>query len=133
MMKAWLLNNCSDINTNTLSLSYGEIPRPVPTENEILIKITCCAICHTELDEIECRTAPPYFPVVPGHQVVGRVENGHNSTKRFKDGTRVGVGWIFWTCGKCEFCKSGYENLCPDFKGTGRDVNGGYAEYMIAD
>jgi propanol-preferring alcohol dehydrogenase len=92
----------------------------------VLIRVSACAICHTELDEIEGRTPPPHLPVVPGHQVVGTIESGSGA------GQRVGVAWIFSACGTCEYCASGRENLCAGFQATGRDANGGYAEYMTA-
>jgi propanol-preferring alcohol dehydrogenase len=92
--------------------------------------VRACGVCHTELDEIEGRTAPPRFPVSPGHEVVGIVEACGKDASRYSVGTRVGVGWIFSACGTCEYCRSGRENLCPAFKATGRDANGGYAEYM---
>jgi propanol-preferring alcohol dehydrogenase len=87
-------------------------------------------VCHTELDEIEGRTPPPELPVILGHQVVGRVEQIGNSVRDITVGDRVGVAWIFSACGKCKHCLAGNENLCPNFKATGRDANGGYAEYM---
>ena len=107
-----------------------DLPVPVPSPGEILIKVNACGVCHTELDEIEGRTPPPFFPVVPGHQAVGRIAAVGNQVKKFSIGDRVGVAWIFSACGKCKFCISGHENLCPDFKATGRDANGGYAEFM---
>jgi propanol-preferring alcohol dehydrogenase len=94
------------------------------------VKVSACGVCHTELDEIEGRTPPPHLPVVPGHQVVGRVEATGNRANTFKIGDRVGIGWINSACGTCEFCLAGNENLCQAFKATGRDVNGGYAQYM---
>lgn len=130
-MKALLLNGVYDLNKENSPLVVKEIPEPVPGENEILIKIGACGVCHTELDEIEGRTPPPIYPVVPGHQVVGKVIGVGNKVKKFKTGTRVGVGWIFSSCGKCEYCLEGNDNLCVEFKATGRDVNGGYAEYMV--
>jgi propanol-preferring alcohol dehydrogenase len=111
-------------------LRLSQISDPSPAEGEILIRITACGICHTELDEIEGRTAPPRLPIVPGHQVVGTVAALGENADRFKAGDRVGVAWIFSACGTCKFCRSGNENLCADFKATGRDVNGGYAERM---
>ncbi len=89
-----------------------------------MIRVTRCGVCHTELDEIEGRTPPPHLPVVLGHQVVGVVEEGENK------GQRVGVAWIASACGKCQHCLAGNENLCSEFKATGRDVDGGYAQYM---
>jgi len=107
-----------------------EIPKPEPKEDEILIKISACGVCHTELDEIEGRTPPSNFPRILGHQVVGKVIECSTGVECHKVGDRVGVGWIYSSCGKCEFCLSGNENLCPQFLATGRDANGGYAEYM---
>lgn len=103
---------------------------PRPQRNELLLRVATCGVCHTELDEIEGRTPPPQLPVIPGHQVVGRVEKLGDGASRFAIGDRVGVAWIFSACGTCRFCRQGNENLCPDFKATGRDANGGYAEYM---
>jgi alcohol dehydrogenase, propanol-preferring len=129
-MKAWLLKHTSDLKTEKNPLDLCEIERPIPYSNELLIKISCCGICHTELDEIEGRTAPPAFPVVPGHQVVGEVYQIGDGVVRFNIGDRVGVAWIYFACGHCSFCLVGLENLCSDFKGTGRDFNGGYSEFM---
>ncbi len=109
-----------------------ELPDPVPGKGEILIRVSVCGVCHTELDEIEGRMPPPRLPVVPGHQVVGRVVGHGPGSGRFSSGDRVGVAWIYSACGKgsCGHCAGGNENLCPDFVATGRDVNGGYAELM---
>ncbi len=109
----------------------SRMPVPVPADNEILIKVTACGVCHTELDEIEGRTPPPRLPVVPGHQVVGRIVSTGKNVRNLKNGDRVGVAWIFSACGKCQYCQQGLENLCADFKATGRDAPGGYAEYML--
>ena len=130
-MQALVLKQIYDLHKESQPLEFAELPIPSPKENEILIKVTCCGVCHTELDEIEGRTPPSKFPMVLGHQVVGIVEkSGHGATK-YNIGDRVGVAWIFSACGTCEFCKSGQENLCASFLGTGRDENGGYAEYMV--
>lgn len=129
-MKALLLNQVCDLKVYENPLVISDIPEPVPAENEVLIKINACGVCHTELDEIEGRTPPPVFPVVPGHQIVGKVIGRGNKAEKFQVGDRVGIGWIYSSCGKCEFCLEGNDNLCPEFKATGRDVNGGYAEYM---
>jgi propanol-preferring alcohol dehydrogenase len=108
----------------------SDLPKPKPADFEVLIKVLACGVCHTELDEIEGRTPPPRFPIIPGHQVIGIVESAGKKVTRFKPGERVGVAWIFGSCGKCGFCLTGQENLCSEFKATGRDVHGGYAEYM---
>lgn len=128
-MKAWIIEKISDLTKENQPLKLIEVPTPKPGEGEILIKIKACGVCHTEIDEIEGRTPPPEFPVVPGHQAVGNVEI--SGSDFFKPGERVGVAWIYSACGKCEYCLSGQENLCPDFVATGRDANGGYAEYMV--
>jgi propanol-preferring alcohol dehydrogenase len=132
-MKAMLLNKVCDLNENTMPLIFADIPKPVVGENEVLIKVKTCGVCHTELDEIEGRTPPSKYPVILGHQVVGVIEDVYDEREKARIGKRVGVAWIFSSCGKCRFCKSGQENLCSDFKATGRDVNGGYAEYMTAN
>lgn len=129
-MRAMVLNSITSLEHNNEPLTMSEIKKPVPGDHEVLIKVLACGVCHTELDEIEGRTAPPAFPVVPGHQVIGIIESTGNNVTELKPGDRVGVAWIFSSCGKCSYCISGYENLCPDFMATGRDVNGGYAEYM---
>lgn len=111
-------------------LRIEDLPDPVPGSGEILVKVSVCGICHTELDEIEGRLQPE-LPVVPGHQVIGKVESLGPGAQRFQLGDRVGIAWINSACGRCPFCQSGNENLCPDFKGTGCHANGGYAQYMV--
>lgn len=129
-MKAQLLRRIQDLSETDEPLDLEEVPEPEPGPGEIRIAVDVCGVCHTELDEIEGRTPPPAFPVILGHQVVGRVDARGNGAKRFSDGDRVGVAWIYSACGECTFCTSGRENLCPDFLATGRDAHGGYAEYM---
>jgi propanol-preferring alcohol dehydrogenase len=129
-MKAMVMTGIRDLRTNRNPLELREVPRPAVAENEILLRVLTCGVCHTEIDEIEGRMRPPKLPVIPGHQVVGIVEEAGRVVTRFKLGDRVGVAWIFSACGECRFCRSGQENLCPDFRATGRDADGGYAEYM---
>jgi alcohol dehydrogenase, propanol-preferring len=129
-MKAMVLKALSRLDVNLFPLESMDLPVPIPAENEILVKVSACGVCHTELDEIEGRTPPPLLPIVPGHQVVGTVAATGNQAKNFQLGERVGIAWIFSACGKCKFCLTGYENLCPDFRATGRDAHGGYAQYM---
>lgn len=133
-MKAMLLKEIQRLRENPEPLSLEEVPEPTPIEGEVLIKVATCGVCHTELDEIEGRTAPPELPVIPGHQVVGTVEeiSQVRQEAQVKKGDRVGVAWIYSACGECEYCISGQENLCPYFKASGRDVDGGYAQYMTA-
>lgn len=129
-MKAMILNQIADLKENRAPLQMSVLPIPEPKAHELRIKISVCGVCHTELDEIEGRLTPPALPVVPGHQVVGLVEKLGRDTSNFNVGERVGVAWIFSACGNCEFCREGNENLCNEFRATGKDVNGGYAEYM---
>lgn len=126
-----ILDRVYDLKENSQPLKLVNLPKPIPENDQILIKVSACGVCHTELDEIEGRTPPPRFPMVLGHQVVGQVEGGGDQADRFQPGERVGVAWIYSACGTCKFCQSGQENLCSDFQATGRDVNGGYAEFMV--
>jgi propanol-preferring alcohol dehydrogenase len=131
-MRAMILPALCWLDENPNPLQLAELPDPVPGPGEILVRVSACGVCHTELDEIEGRTPPPRLPVVLGHQVVGRVAalGPGAAAFRFSVGERVGVAWIYSACGACEFCRSGRENLCADFRATGRDANGGYAELM---
>ncbi|MFH1297163.1 MAG: zinc-dependent alcohol dehydrogenase family protein [Bacteroidota bacterium] len=118
------------MKSNAAPLIPGILPDPVPGRNEVLIRVSTCGVCHTELDEIEGRTPPARFPMVLGHQVIGRIEAMGSGITKHHSGDRVGVAWIHSTCGTCQYCREGNENLCPGFKATGRDVFGGYAELM---
>ena len=130
-MQAMVLDKLYDLDKEKSPLRKADLPIPEPSENELLIKVSACGVCHTELDEIEGRTPPAFFPIVLGHQVVGRIVTAGKQVKKFKAGERVGVAWIYWACGKCELCLKGSENVCTKFQGTGRDAHGGYAEYII--
>ncbi len=130
-MKAWIIEKICDLNTDSNPLKLVELSKPEPQEGELLIKVSTCGVCHTEIDEIEGRTPPAVYQMVPGHQVVGTVEQSRGNQADIKQGDRVGIAWIYSACGTCQYCLSGNENLCKDFRATGRDVNGGYAEYMV--
>lgn len=129
-MKAMILKKLGSLSRNRAPLELVCLPDPVPGESEILVRVSRCGVCHTELDEIEGRTSPLTLPVVLGHQVVGRVERTGSKANLFKKGDRVGIGWFYSSCESCEYCLAGNENLCQNFQATGRDVNGGYAQYM---
>lgn len=129
-MKAMILERVSTFEENPAPLVLADVPAPVPKSGEILIEISVCGVCHTELDEIEGRTPPSVFPMILGHQVVGRVAALGKNAGRFRIGERVGVGWIYSSCGTCDACQNGQENICPQFRATGRDANGGYTEFM---
>lgn len=130
-MKAMRLEKTGPVTESDMPLVPCEMPDPIPGDGDQLISVTACGVCHTELDEIEGRLPPPQLPVIPGHQVIGRVTAAGPGANRFRIGDRVGVAWIFSACGHCEFCRAGRENLCKDFKGTGKDAHGGYAEQMV--
>jgi alcohol dehydrogenase, propanol-preferring len=128
-MKAAILEKITNITDNKQPLKIVELPVPQVQAGEILVKISASGVCHTELDEIEGRTPPATLPCILGHQIIGVVVDRGKEVKRFSPGDRVGIGWINSACGHCEYCLSGMENLCNDFRATGRDVPGGYAEF----
>jgi propanol-preferring alcohol dehydrogenase len=129
-MNAMQIHRSGSLEGNPLM--PADLSRPRPGVREVLVRVSVCGVCHTDLDEIEGRTAPSRYPVVPGHQVVGRVEETGTGVSAVHVGDRVGVAWIYSACGVCRYCREGYENLCPGFRGTGRDADGGYASFMVA-
>jgi len=128
-MKAMILDGPSPIEAKPLKLA--DFPTPVPKDNQILVKVSVCGACHTDLDEAEGRLAPTKSPIVPGHQVVGKVIGKGKAVTRFRIGDRVGITWLFSSCGQCEFCRAGRENLCQKAEWTGKDADGGYAEFTV--
>lgn len=123
-MRAMILTRVAPLDEQPEPLELVDLPRPRPGPDEVLVEIAACGVCHTELDEIEGRTAPPELPVVPGHEIVGTVAERGAEAGRHQVGSRVGIGWIHSSIGGPE------ENLSDAFVATGRDVNGGYAEYV---
>lgn len=116
------------------SLRLAELPRPAPARpGEVLIQVRACAVCRTDLHVVDGELPHPKLPLVPGHEIVGVVAAIGEGVERFKPGQRVGVPWLGWTCGACAYCRSGRENLCERAKFTGYTLDGGYAEYTIAD
>ncbi len=130
-MKSWVIDRISDLSVERTPLRLAEMPVPEPAEGQVLLKVKVCGICHTEIDEIEGRTPPSFFPLIPGHQVIGTIMWHRGNRNDLQIGDRAGVAWIYSSCGVCEFCLNGQENLCSRFVATGRDVNGGYAEYLV--
>jgi len=136
VMRAMVLSALAPLDENPEPLALAELPVPEPAGDQVRLRVAACGVCHTELDEIEGRMPPPRLPVVLGHQVVGRVEAlGPDAPRGLRDGglregDRVGVAWIYSACGRCRHCRDGNENLCPFFAATGRDADGGYAEFM---
>jgi propanol-preferring alcohol dehydrogenase len=125
-MKAMLLKRCMSLRDNCEPLALEDVPVPEPSADEVLIQVSACGVCHTELDEIEGRTPPSVLPMIPGHEVIGRVTKTGDRVTKLAVGDRVGVGWIFKSTGDDN------ENLSAEFVATGRDANGGYAEFMTA-
>ncbi len=123
-MRAMILPRLAALAEVDSPLELIDIPILTPNKGEILIRVAACGVCHTELDEIEGRTPPPKLPIVLGHEVVGYVESLGQGVTKHRLGERVGVGWIHFSSGQRD------ENLSPEFRATGRDVNGGYAEYL---
>jgi len=107
--------------------------RPQPGPGEVLLKVSACAVCRTDLHLLDGELPDPRLPVVPGHEIVGHVVETGEGVERFPPGTRVGVPWLGWTCGRCRYCRGGQENLCPQARFTGYQIDGGYADYAIAD
>ncbi len=129
-MHAMRLHRMGPVTGASGPLSLDEVPVPTPGECELLVRVLTCGVCRTEIDEIEGRTPPAKLPMTPGHQVVGEVVAAGPGCVLGLEGTRVGVAWIHSACGHCSWCQQGLENLCPDFLACGRDVHGGYAQFM---
>lgn len=129
-MKACLLRKPAPIETNPLD--YGDTPKPEPGEGELLVRVRACGVCRTDLHVVEGELAPRLSPVIPGHQIVGVVEKACAGAARLHVGDRVGVAWLHRTCGVCEYCRAGEENLCENATFTGYTAAGGYAEYVTA-
>lgn len=127
-----VLERLCDLSREKSPLITKELEMPVPQRDEVLIKVSTCGVCHTELDEIEGRAAPSELPAILGHQVVGEIVQLGPEVNQKSNGQRIGVAWIYSSCGHCRYCLEGNDNLCEQFLATGRDAPGGYAEYMVA-
>jgi propanol-preferring alcohol dehydrogenase len=114
-------------------LARHDRPEPIPARNDLLVRVLACGVCRTDLHVVEGDLAPRTLPIVPGHQVVGRVEALGAGASKFRIGDRVGIAWLRATCGRCPYCEAGRENLCDGSRYTGWDADGGYAEYAIVD
>src|ERR1051326_2308240 len=129
-MKACLLRAPARVEANPLE--FTDVAAPRAAEGEILVRVTACGVCRTDLHVVEGELPPRKSPVIPGHQIVGVVERTGDQAKRVRIGTRVGIPWLHRTCGACEYCRGGKENLCDSATFTGYVVDGGYAEYALA-
>jgi alcohol dehydrogenase, propanol-preferring len=114
-------------------LAADELPIPHPAAGQLLVKVNACAVCRTDLHVVEGELLEPKLPLVPGHEIVGRVEQVGSGVENFRVGDRVGIPWLGWTCGECDFCESGRENLCKRARFTGYTIDGGYAEFTVAN
>jgi propanol-preferring alcohol dehydrogenase len=114
-------------------LRLADLPAPEPGPGELLVRVQSCGVCRTDLHVVDGDLAEPKLPLVPGHQIVGTVEQLGEGAERFAAGDRIGVPWLGWTCGECRYCRSGRENLCDRARFTGYQVDGGYAEAAVAD
>src|SRR2546423_380405 len=115
------------------SLAADEVPVPRVGDGQLLVKVSACAVCRTDLHVVDGELPEAKLPLVPGHEIVGRVEAIAEGVEKFRVGDRVGIPWLGWTCGECEFCLSGRENLCKRARFTGYTIDGGYAEFTVAN
>jgi propanol-preferring alcohol dehydrogenase len=114
-------------------LRLAELPLPTPGADQVLVQVRACGVCRTDLHVVDGELPDPKLPLVPGHEVVGTVAGKGERVERFAPGDRVGIPWLGWTCGECSYCRSGRENLCARARFTGYQIDGGYAEYTVAD
>ncbi len=121
------------LQTPRQALRAVELPDPKPGPTQVLLQVRACAVCRTDLHVVDGELTQPKLPLIPGHEIVGAVVACGERTKRFKVGDRVGVPWLGWTCGECASCRSGRENLCEQARFTGYTLDGGYAEFTVAD
>jgi propanol-preferring alcohol dehydrogenase len=128
-MKAMILKEPRPIEDNPVELV--DIPMPEPGDYQIRVEIRVCGVCHTDLHTVEGELPLPKTPIIPGHEIVGVVEKLGKGVTRFKEGDRVGIAWLYSTCGKCSFCRRDRENLCQSARFTGYHVDGGYTQYAV--
>jgi len=114
-------------------LSLREVPVPKHSSGQVLVRVSACAVCRTDLHVADGELPDPKLPLIPGHEIVGRVEAVGDAVRGFQPGQRVGIPWLGWTCGSCYYCSSDHENLCDHARFTGYTLDGGYAEYAVAD
>jgi propanol-preferring alcohol dehydrogenase len=121
------------LDTPRTPLRLASLPMPTPGPGQVLIRVHACAVCRTDLHVVDAELTEPKLPLIPGHEIVGTVAALGERVERFAIDDRVGVPWLGWTCGECEFCRSGRENLCSQARFTGYQIDGGYSEFTIAD
>ena len=121
------------LQTPRQSLEAADVPTPKPHATQVLVKVTACAVCRTDLHIVDGELPQPKLPLIPGHEIVGEVVEKGEKVSNLNVSDRVGIPWLGWTCGKCDFCRSGRENLCDQARFTGYTLDGGYAEFVVAD
>src|SRR5438552_6998836 len=131
--RVWILMRAMVFSEPGRSLRETDLPMPEPQEGQVLVQVRACAVCRTDLHVLDGELARPKLPLVPGHEIVGDVVQRGEGAERFATGTRVGIPWLGWTCGECPFCRTGRENLCAQARFTGYTLDGGYADYVLAD
>lgn len=114
-------------------LVFKTLPLPAPSSNQVLVKVIACGVCRTDLHIVDGELGSPKLPLVPGHEIVGEVVQVGKEVTRFREGDMVGIPWLGYTCGKCRYCLKGQENLCANARFTGYTLDGGFAEYTVAD
>ena len=120
-------------NAPKQSLHLRDVPQPRTDPGQVRLRVSSCAVCRTDLHIVDGELPDPKLPLIPGHEIVGRVEEIGRDVTQFRKGDRVGIPWLGWTCGECKFCRSGRENLCDRARFTGYNIDGGYAEFVVAD
>ena len=128
-MKAMILREPKSVKENPLA--WADLPRPEPAAGQVRLRVRACGVCHTDLHLVEGEIPLPRLPVVPGHQIIGEVDALGEGASRYSLGDRVGVPWLYSTCGACDYCQRGLENLCDNARFTGQHADGGFAEYMV--
>ena len=126
-MRAMILDRAGE------PLRPADVPRPVPGPGQVLVRVRACGVCRTDLHIVDGELDEPALPLIPGHQIVGAVEAPGDGVDGLREGDRVGVPWLGWTCGECAYCRAGRENLCERARFTGYDIDGGFAEFAVAD
>src|ERR1700758_896452 len=117
----------------TQPLQSRDVPKPKPARGQLLVRVSACAVCRTDLHVVDGELPNPKLPLIPGHEIVGEILECGTQAEHLRVGTRVGIPWLGWTCGQCEYCKTNRENLCDKALFTGYTIDGGYAEFTVAD
>jgi propanol-preferring alcohol dehydrogenase len=132
VMRAMIVSDPATRAPDAPLVAPSEVTAPLVHDDDVLVKVSVCGVCRTDLDVAQGRVVAPHYPVIPGHQIVGRVAAVGRNVRGRREGDRIGIAWIHDADGTCRWCRRGEENLCPNFRSTGCDANGGYAEWIVA-